>query len=163
MATRTERPVVLRHSFPVPVLSDAGAAGESQARPDSPEIADLLRRRRSACSKLVQLRHAGLSAQLALCLLRVVVNADCTFLARAVGVPAQTCIALDDVVVSSVEALLGLTFGDAQSRRRVFHPFRQGGLGFTSQRLCAEAAHVASWHVCLPRVLSLTRFGRLES
>ena len=162
-AARIDRPVVLRQAAPVPVLQDPGAVDGSQVRPDSPEIDHLIGQRRAACERLVQLRQAGLSSQLALSMLRVVVNSDCTFLARAIGLPQEVCRTLDDMAVRTIEAILGVSLAEPQSRRRIFHPFRHGGLGFTSLLLSAEAAHVASWHTCLPRLMELTRFGRVEA
>ena len=76
-------PVLLRHA------QDHGTTITSQASPNSPEIDSLIGRRRNTCERMVQLKHAGLSSQLAPGMLR-----------RRLRFPlVPTCELLDDMTL----------------------------------------------------------------
>ena len=79
----------------VSVLQSSGANIKSQVRTDSPDFVKLVGRRRTACARLVQLKHTGICPQLALCMILVEVNSGCTVYPRAMGSPPQTGWSLD--------------------------------------------------------------------
>ena len=152
----------------VPAARDAAAPPETLLAALSPEVAQLLTDRRAFLQRLDALSAAGLPAQLAQALLRSRCASDFNFLARACGIPACVARALDTEVLEHVKRLAGPDGGtwSAVACRRVFHPLKEGGLGFTSVELTAEAAHAASWHAVAAGVatrLNLASVGVLRA
>ncbi len=74
---------------------------------------------------------------------------DCTFVARACGIPQADAAAMDRTLLSEVDAL----FGGGVAGKRTFVRTADGGLGFHSLELSSPCAYAASWHMCLPTVL----------
>ena len=152
------RALVLKHGSPtqtpLPALPAASAAPGSLLAEGSPEVAALAKERQTFFKRLRTLRAAGLSSQVALSLAQLRTGGDCTFVARCCGIPEQDALRLDEAFQSEVVSFLGAGLEPSNvPTSRVFLPGRDGGLGFQSQKLTAPAAHAASWHACLPRVL----------
>ena len=154
----SREPLVLKHGSPtqtpLPALPAASAAPGSLLAEGSPEVAALLKGRQSFFKRLGMLRAAGLASHVALSLAQLRTGGDCTFVARCCGIPEQDALKLDEMLQAEVVSFLGAgPEPSPASVSRIFAPGRDGGLGFQSQKLTAPAAHAASWHACLPRVL----------
>ena len=154
LGKRMSRPLILRHDGPsaIPVMDDADAPPESQLGPTSPEARSVNDRRRVTCERIVALHQGGLSGQIAVALLRAAVAGDATFVARACGLPKSSQRSLDQHVAHTLAAIVPADW-DAFAVRRIFHPLRDGGLGFQSMELTADAASAASWQTALPSIL----------
>ena len=158
---------VLKHSGPaaIPVLPGAMPGAETLLRNGSVEVQSLLRTRGAFLDRIAALRGAGLQSHIALSLMVLRTAGDCTFVARACGLPAGDAQSLDDLLESRLPSLLGhgpLPQTSHQCRQamgtaatsKIFVPTASGGLGFQSQVLSADAAHCASWHETLPKIVA---------
>ena len=156
--SRTARPVVLKCSgdIEVPVLIGDGASEHA------PEAARLLDKRHVLVGRLRLLMRAGLSAQLALRLLRCRSNGDFTTLARTCGIHDTTAAALDRSIVEFLSQVTGSDGWSTTTERRIFHPFREGGLGFLSATMTVSAAFAASWHCLGAKVAQRLEFESVD-
>ena len=152
--TVVPRPRVLKHGglTELPVVVDNGAADGSQLATDAPECEALIERRVAFLRRVDVLRAAGLPVQLCLLLVRAKTASDFVFVARACGIPAACAKRLDTTVLQAVERLLGPDDWNDIARRRVFHPWNDGGMGFTSVELVAPGAYAASWNATADKV-----------
>ena len=153
------RATVLKHGgggdFEVPVTVAATQAHDSQLSDGSPELVKLEAERGRVIKRIRQLHiEGGLSAQLALNLLRLKTCGDATFLARACGIPSAVAERLDCAVASLVIELSGIPAAswDATAHQRIFLPMSVGGLGFASIQLAAAGALAASWQANLEKI-----------
>ena len=152
------RAVVLRHggSTPVSALPANNHASGSQLAEGSTEVRSIETKRNIFYERLRKLRAAGLLTHSALALMRTRTAGDCTFVARACGIPARDAAALDRALLSEVESALGAVpgeFGSSVVGRKIFLRAADGGLGFQSVGRTSPAAYAASWHACLPKIL----------
>ena len=143
---RVDRPVVLKHgmSSPIPVVPDPGSQDGTFLGTDCDESAALLRARQQLCQTITRLHDCGLSTQMCTGLLRVATSGDFTFMARAVGLPAQVQCQLDHTLQTTLSTLWHTPL-DEQQLVRTFLPLRLGGLGFSRVSWIADVAHAASW------------------
>ena len=72
------------------------------------------------------------------------------------GLPTATASALDDLAVACLGELHSLKHWAARTALRAFHPFTEGGLGFTSCSAMRAGALAASWSLCLQDVIKAT-------
>lgn len=155
-----DRPRVLRHGgldvqgLPAKVDKDNGS--DTQLCANAPELDKLVSQRRGFLTRLAELHAAGLTSQHAMVLLRQRTSSDFVFLARACGIPTDTARTLDEETLALAVRIVGGDAGDWNeiTRRRAFHPLRDGGLGLVSVALVAAAAHAASWHQVSPDIVS---------
>lgn len=123
---------------------------------DTVPASQLMQRRHHLATRLEQLRKAGLSAQISYAIWRAATGADCTYRAATTGIPGPTTEQLDaHQAVVRCQHIGVPALQTPLARVRIFQPLRDGGMGLTAQTYTAPAAYAASWHQCLPSVLSL--------
>jgi len=86
------------------------------------------------------------------------------YVARACGIPEADAIDLDRTLVKQIQNLTGLQESETSeiTAKRMFIAGRDGGLGYSSAQVTAPAAQAASWHICLPSVVSKVRMGSIS-
>ena len=158
----TDRATVLKHggggAFEVPVTVPTGRSPGSQLANDSPELQRLQEDRRRLFSRLQELRAGGLPKVLALSLLRFRTCGDATFLARACGIPQQVAKQLDDELAAQIIEISGQQTWDPTARKRIFHPWADSGMGFTSVSSISAGAAAASWQANVGQICSRLQY-----
>ena len=151
------RAMVLKHGGgqALPCTPSELAASGSQLPESSPEVQHIARARIKFFERLRKLRAGGLQAQECQSLARHRTGGDFIYVARACGIPEADAMRLDENLTDQLVALLGFNASelDTPTNKRFFLAGRDGGLGFQSVQLTAAAAHAASWHTCLPKIL----------
>ena len=153
-----QRAFVLRHGdgVPVPALPATNHAVGSQLAEGSVEVQNIGCKRARFYQRLGELRAAGLRAQSTMDMLRARTAGDYVFTARACGIPPREAAALDAGLLLEIKRLPGFDAAtpDAIFDQKCFLRVADGGLGFQSAARTSPAAHAASWHACLPKILN---------
>ena len=153
---------VLRHvqGGLISVMPSQQHAEGSQLCEGSEEVRAVIEKRATFYQRLRKLRAAGLKPHIAMALLRARTAGDVTFLACACGIPMREARGLDAQLLIEIDCVLGqggAIAGGSVARRLAFSSGYDGGMGFQSIERSSPAAYTASWHLCMPRIL--TRIG----
>ena len=153
------RAIVLRHGggTPVPALPAASHVEGSLLAEGSPEVQAISESRACFYRRLRELRAAGLRSVAALDMLRARTAGDYVFVARACGIPAREADALDATLCTELSRYFGdgaVIAPDTPAGRKLFLRSTDGGLGFQSIARTSPAAYAASWHACLPKIVT---------
>ena len=149
-------PIMLGQQLqPTHLYYEFGPDAETQLDPSQETCQSLLHNRHTFCDRLQALTQHGLTKQTAHCLLRPFSASDVTWTARTMGLPSATAVALDDTVIATLGSLHSLCDWSTRMALRAFHPFSEGGLGFSCVAM-REGAIAASWPLCLQDVLNAT-------
>ena len=155
------RALVLKHGgrVPLPALPSQTASGSTQLAERSPEVERIAAARTKFFHRLRVLKAAGLPAHTCHSLARHRTGGDYVYVARACGIPATDAARFDEQLKLAIAQLIGLGPHelDASTAGRLFCIGKDGSLGFQSIATHAPAAYAASWHTCLPKVI--TRIG----
>jgi hypothetical protein len=102
-------------------------------------------------TRVLELRAAGLSAKAAFLVLQAFSQGHVTHLLRSNYEASGWAREFDDTLIRGLEHLVGEAFSEDQ-RAQSFLRLSDGGLGFSSAEVAAEAAFLSSWALALKQV-----------
>ena len=131
-------PVVLRLPMPIP---DANGDIGFDMQPTTETIAT----REGFLERLLHLRHAGVSSQIAFLIARTATDGDTNYLCQCMPVPHHAAAQLDRILLDGIYDLLSIDPAHAAGMEaRWFSPWRDGGMGLQSVVHCASPLFMAS-------------------